>query len=182
MRKLLATMLPQYVILLEHHLPSVQQWRRPMMRSVVHLIQMINHGSYEHASLLGIADQLLKLVETPTLQKNIRAHASNVETELMEVTIAALVKLVNHPSVLAHVKQAHATSPLLQLTTCEYEPLVLNVYSLLALTMNEEDIRTMPNAGRLLYVITDSLKTTLTRTPDNKTSIEQLLEILKGKH
>ena len=182
MHKLLSTMLSKYVTLLEHHLPSVQQWRRPMMRCVVHLIQMINHGSHEYSSLLDVADQLLKLAETPSLQKNIRANASNVETELLDVTIAALVKMVNNPSVLAHVKQAHATNQLLPLTTCEYEPLALNAYSLLAQTMNEEDIRAMPNAGRLLSVITDSLKKTVTRTPDSKASVEQLLEILKGKY
>lgn len=182
-------MLPDYIQVLQKHVPFVQQWRKPMMRCVMHLMEMINHGLYEHASLLNLIadhlpliDQMMKLVETPMLQKNICANASNLETDLMHIVISFLVNMINSPSVLAYVKQARIAEKLLPLTSSLYEPLVLNVYSLLAFTMHEEDIEAMPNIGRLLYVIVDSLKKTLIRSPDNKASIEKLFETLKGKH
>jgi len=55
------------------------------------------------------------------------------------------------------------------------------VYTLLAYTTHEDDIKAMPSPGRLLATIIQSLKTTIAQKPERKTQIEQLLEILKGK-
>jgi hypothetical protein len=54
------------------------------------------------------------------------------------------------------------------------------VYTLLAYATHEEDIQAMPNPGRLLSTIIDTLMRTLEDTPSKTNNIEQLLETLKG--
>jgi hypothetical protein len=89
--------------------------------------------------------------------------------------------MISEPAILAHIKQCQVADSFLRLTSCKYEPLVFNVYTLLAYTTREEDIKAMDNPGRLFNTIIESLKTTLNEKPENKTQIEQLLETLKGK-
>jgi hypothetical protein len=89
--------------------------------------------------------------------------------------------MMSEPTILAHIKQSHAATVFLRLTSCKYEPLVFNVYTLLAYTTHEDDIKIMHNSDRLLIAIIQSLKTTLNQRPERSTQIEQLLETLKGE-
>jgi hypothetical protein len=148
---------------------------------------MINHGANQfqtNAKLvsghLSLIDNVLKLVNEPILYNNLRETLSNVETTLMNTAISFLVNMISEPSILAHIKQSKVTGVFLRLTTCSYEPLVFNVYALLAYTMHEEDIKTMHNPGRLFTNIIKSLKMTMKEAQNNKSHKEQLLETLKG--
>jgi hypothetical protein len=89
--------------------------------------------------------------------------------------------MIGEPSILAHIKQSKVTGVFLRLTTCSYEPLVFNVYALLAHTTHEEDIKAMHNPGRLLATTIESLRAALNEKREKKSQIEQLLETLKGK-
>ena len=189
MESLLTTMLPRYASLLSKKVSAVSEWKRSMIRSMVHLLKMMDHGSGDLSVTarlvsghLSVIDDVLKLLDAPILYKNIRSSLSNGETMLMNGAISFLVSMISEPAILAHIKQARVASLFLRLTSCEYEALVLNVYTLLAYTTHEEDIQAMPNPGRLLSTIIDTLIKTLEETPAKTTNIEQLLETLKGKY
>jgi hypothetical protein len=187
MEDLLSTMLPRYVILLDKLVPSVNNWKQLAIRAMLHLLETINHGASQfqtNAKLvsahLRLIDHVLKLIDQPILYNNLHATLSNTETIFISTAVNFLVNMINEPIILAHIKQCHVTPVFLRLTSCQYEPLVLNVYTLLAYTTHEEDIKAMDNPGRLLSIIIESLKTTLDQTPNKRTQIEQLLETLKG--
>jgi hypothetical protein len=180
-------MLPQYVELLDRLVPSAHKWKRSMIRSVHHLLEMINHGANQFqtnaklvSSYLPLIDDVLKLVDEPIFYNNLHEILSNLETNFMNTAINFLVNMLSEPAILAHIKQCQVADAFLRLTSCKYEPLVFNVYTLLAYTTREEDIKAMYNPGRLLATIIKSLKTTLDRTPNDKSHEEQLLETLKG--
>ena len=98
----------------------------------------------------------------------------------MNSCVSFLVNMISDPTILAHIKQRQVANVFLRLTTCKYEPLVFNIYALLAYTTHEEDIKKMDNPGRLLATIIKSLKVTLKKMPNNHSHKEQLLETLKG--
>jgi hypothetical protein len=188
MENLLSIMLPQYSQLLDQLVLSVHQWERSMLRSVHHLLDVINHGANQfqtNAKLvsghLSLIDNVLKLVNEPILYNNIHETLSNLETILMHTAISFLVNMISEPSILAHIKQSQVTGIFLRLTTCPYEPLVFNVYALLAYTTHEEDIKAMHNPGRLLATTIESLRIALNEKREKKAQTEQLLETLKGK-
>jgi hypothetical protein len=196
MSSLLTAMLPQYASLLAKVVPSAARWKRPMMRVILHLLTTIAHGSSSQSSTtaqlvsghLAVIDHVLRLVDEPTLYQSLGPSTSSssststtsLATLVMETAIEFLVDMIGEPSILAHVKQRQATRSFLRLTTCEYEPVVLNAYSLLAYTTHEDDIKAMKDPGRLLSVIIGSLQSAVDRTPSNTTNIEQLLKTLKG--
>ena len=187
MDHLLSSMLSQYVELFNKFVPSSSNWKRAMIRSFDHLLDIINHGSdhfqtnAKHISNYpSLIDNVLKLINEPILYNNISETLSNVETILMNREISFLVNMINEPTILSYIKQTKSVGVFLRLTSCKYEPLIFNVYTLLAYTTREEDIIAMQNPGRLLTIILRALKTTLDRTPDNKNHVEQLLETLKG--
>ena len=189
MESLLSTILPRYAQLLDQCILSVHQWERPMLRSVHHLLEMINHGANQFqtnaklvSSHLSLIDDVLKLVNEPILYNNIHQTLSDLETILMDTSISFLVNMISEPSILAHIKQSQVTGVFLRLTTCAYEPLVFNVYALLAYTTHEEDIKAMHNPGRLLATTIESLRVALNEKREKKAQIEQLLETLKGKN
>ncbi|CAF4704661.1 unnamed protein product, partial [Rotaria magnacalcarata] len=64
-------------------------------------------------------------------------------------------------------------------TSFQSKSLVLNVYTLLAHTTCEEDVKAMPNSGRLLSTIIESIEKAFVGKPETTTLIEQLLETLK---
>jgi len=188
MESLLSTMLPQYTESLDELVLFAHDWKRSMIRSVHHLLEIVNHGAdqfqinsklvRDHLSLI---DDVLKLVDEPIFFNNLRERLSNIETIFMDTCISFLVNMISEPAILTHIKQCQVADTFLRLTSCKYEPLVFNVYTLLAYTTREEDIKAMYNPGRLLATILKALKTTLDRTPNDKSHIEQLLETLKGK-
>ena len=145
---------------------SISEWKKAMLRSMYHLMMMINHRSSHTSSVtstlvsehLSLIDCVLKLVDAPILYNHLDGKSSNVETLLMNVVIDFLVNMINEPSILAHIKQARMAERFLRLTSCGDEQLVLNVHTLLAYTTHEEDIAAMPNAGQLLSIIVESLK------------------------
>ena len=195
MSSLLTTMLPHYASLLGKFVPSASRWKRPMLRVILHLLTLIAHGSSRQSSTtaqlvsrhLPVIDHVLRLVDEPTLYQSLgpststSTSAPSLSALVMETAVEFLVDMIGEPSILAHVKQRQATRAFLRLTTCAYEPVVLNAYSLLAYTTHEEDIKAMKDPGRLLSVIIGSLQSAVSRTPSNTTNIEQLLKTLKGK-
>jgi hypothetical protein len=187
MESLLSTMLPSYVILLDKLVPSANSWKRSIIRSIQHLFKIINHGANQfqiNAKLisnhLSLIDHVLKLVNEPIFYNNLREKLSNPETTFMNTAINFLVNMISEPIILAHIKQCQVAHIFLRLTSCQYEPLAFKVYTLLAYTMHEEDIKAMQNPGRLLAPIIKALKITLKQTSNNESYKEQLLEILKG--
>jgi hypothetical protein len=187
MESLLSTMLPRYVTILNKLVPSANRWNQSMIRSMQYLLKTINHGANQFptnaklvSSHLPLIDRVLKLLDEPIFYNNLRETLSNPETSFVHTAISFLVNMINEAEILAHIKQSQAARVFLRLTSCAYEPLVLNVYLLLAYTTHEEDIKAMHNPGRLLATIIESLKTILYQKPGKRTQIEQLFETLKG--
>jgi hypothetical protein len=190
MHTLLSTMLPKYVAVLGRVLvSSPQQWSESTMRCVETLLSMIAHGADQFADnrkIIGehvaVVDHFLQLVDEPALCSKVRASTPTVEMMVMRSAMRLLVRLMGEPSVLSHLKERHAASIFLRLTTCADEVVVLNAYSLLAHTTNEEDIETMPGSDRLLQTIIQSLQATVNNTSGKTSETEQLLETLKGEN
>ncbi|CAF2606175.1 unnamed protein product [Rotaria sp. Silwood2] len=187
MENLLSVMLPQYVTLLDKIVPTVHNWNQSTTEAVNQLLQIINHGANQfqiNAKLvsehLSLIDHVLKLVNEPIFYNNLEETLSNSETNFMNTAISFLVNMISEPAILAQVKESQVTPVFLRLTSCQYKPLVLNVYTLLAYTTYEEDIKAMHDVGRLLATIIESLKIVLNRKPEKRTQVEQLLETLKG--
>lgn len=181
-------MLPKYEQLLTNLIPNINTWKKTTIENVDYLLQLLNHGA-NHSTInaklvsnhLPLIDSVLKIVDQPMLFNNLHESLSNVETSLMNSCVSFLVNMIGDPMILAHIKQCQVANVFLRLTTCKYEPLVFNVYALLAYTTHEEDIKKMHNPGRLLATIIKSLKMTLRRMPDDQSHKEQLLETLKGE-
>ena len=159
-----------------------------MIRCVDSLLSMINHGTSEFdnnvkvvSEHLPLVDHVLRLVDEASLYENISETLSNGETLLLNSAMRFLVIMKNESNILAHMKESHKTESFLRLTSCRYEGIVLNAYTLLAYTAREEDIKTMPESDRLLHTIVQSLKTTVDDKFEKKNETEQLLEILKGR-
>lgn len=187
MEDLLSSMLSQYVKLLDKIIPSVQQWNQATIQVVNKLLQIINHGANELqtntkivAGNLSLINHVLNLVNQPILYDNLRETLSNPETILMNTAISFLVNMISEPAIMAHIKQTHVALAFLRLTKCPSKPLVLNVYTLLAYTTHEEDIKAMQYPGRLLSTVIESIKLALDRKSGKGTQIEQLFETLKG--
>ncbi|CAF0801731.1 unnamed protein product [Adineta ricciae] len=187
MHTLLSTMLPHYVTMLDKAMPSCSHWSQSMIRCVDALLSMINHGTGEFdnnvklvSEHLPLIDHVLRLVDEASLYENISETLSNGETLLLNSAMRFLVIMKNESNILAHMKESHKTESFLRLTSCRYEGIVLNAYTLLAYTAREEDIKTMPESDRLLHTIVKSLKTTVDDKFEKKNETEQLLEILKG--
>ncbi|CAF3716287.1 unnamed protein product [Adineta steineri] len=187
MRTLLPVMLPQYLKILDRFVPSAHSWNRAMLRSIEHLLRIINHGA-DHSptnaklisNYLPLISHILNLLNEPKFYNNLHPTLSNSETKLINTSISFLVNMINEPTILAHIKQSHVALSFLRLTSCQNETLLLNVYTLLAYTTHEDDMKSMKNSDRLLSTIVQSLKITLNGNSDQSTQMEQLLETLKG--
>ncbi|CAF4902251.1 unnamed protein product [Rotaria sp. Silwood1] len=187
MENLLSTMLPQYVTLLDKIVPTAHNWKRAMIRSVQYLLKTINHGANHYqinaklvSKHLSLIDHVLKLLDEPIFYNNLQGSLSNLETNFINTAISFLVNMISEPAILAQIKESQVTPVFLRLTSCQYQPLVLNIYNLIADTTREEDIKQMHKPGQLLENIINSLKTTLDESSNDTSHQEQLFETLKG--
>lgn len=188
MENLLSIMLPQYIQLFDKLVSTINEWKRTTIESVYYLLQIINHGAnyfQTNAKLMNsdllFVDNVLKIVNEPILYNNLQQTLSNAETKLMNTAISFLETIIREPTILAHIKQRELTNVFLRLTSCQYEPLVFSVYALLARITREEDIKAMPNPGRLLAPIIESLNIAVRNTSDDEDHKLHLLEVLKGR-
>ena len=151
-----------------------------MIRCVDSLLSMINHGTSEFdnnvkvvSEHLPLVDHVLRLVDEASLYENISETLSNGETLLLNSAMRFLVIMKNESNILAHMKESHKTESFLRLTSCRYEGIVLNAYTLLAHATHEDDIKTIPNLNEILGKILQSLKSTLKEKSDKKSQTKQ---------
>lgn len=185
MTDLLTKMLPKYVTILNQLKPSIQQWKRPVIRAVNYLFKIVNHGSINSNVIAGhipIIDHVLTVINTPLFYNNPQETISNPETHLIHTVVSLLANYINQPTVLAHIKQQHVTSSLLRFTSAEYQPIVYNIYTVLAHTISEDDIKSMQNPGILLSTAVNRLQGEIEKKSDNQDQVIQLLQVLKGIH
>lgn len=185
MTNLLGQMLSQYTIILDRLRPPTLQWKRPVIRAVNHLLKIVNHGSVNPNVIAGhipFIDHVSTLIDTPTFYNQLRDTLSNPETHLIHIAVSLIANYINEPTVLAHIKQKNVTSSFLRFTSAKYEPLVYNVYTILAHTTSEDDIKSMQNPGVLLSTVVNRLKMEMEKPSGNQHQVVQLLEVLKGSH
>ena len=182
MHSLLSAMVPQYVVMLGRVLGSSSEWSESTMRCVESLLSTIAHGVDQCAGNtkvigehVGLVDHVLRVVEKPVVRSNVRA------TMLVRSAMRLLVAVMGEPSVLAHLKERHAASTFLRLTSCGDEAVVLNACTLLAFATDEEDIQTLPNLDQLVATIIQLLRLSHIDKSTESDRTEELLEILKGK-
>jgi hypothetical protein len=147
------------------------------------MLKVVNHGPTNGKFVsdhLPFIDHILKILDVPKFHNSPLEKLSNRETNLINTAVSLLVNIIDEPKIITHIKQKHGSSSFLRLTSAQYEPLVNNVYTLLAYTITEDDIKSMHNPGILLSTIVKALQTTITEKPKNEDEIIQLLETLKG--
>lgn len=183
MNNLLSTMLPKYIEILDKLVPRANKWNRQTTRAVTQMFKLVNHGPTNGKIVrdhLPFIDHILKIFDTPKFHNNPLKALSNRETNLINTAVSLLLNIINEPTIVTYIKQKHGSSSFLRLTSAQYEPLVFNVYTLLAYTTTENDIKSMHNPGILLSTVVKALQTTITENPNNEDEVIQLLETLKG--
>jgi hypothetical protein len=189
MEQVLDVMLPRYVAILDKHIQTIQQWKRPIMRAIHNLIITIVYAEeYFHSytyteSFRSLINHLLTILNESTLIKKIHPNSNNIETLLIDATLIVFNVLVYQPNALDYIKQQKSSTIFRQLTKTSYEKIVLNAYMMLAYTIDDNDLKTSSDDLIQLFSTTFNLleKTMANMNRENiDRSILQLLETLKG--
>jgi hypothetical protein len=191
-------MLPRYVSILDKHMKTIKEWKRPIMRSIHNLIITVVYAEgffspySKTESFRSLINHLLNILNEPSLISKIHPNANNIETLLIDATLVVFNVLVYESDALDYIKQCQPMDIFRQLTKTPYETIVLNAYMMLAYTMDDTDIKTSPDDLNQLLSTTFNLlqKTIETRQQmsidqnSNRENIDrnilQLLETLKG--
>ena len=94
-------MLPRFISILNKHITTIKQWRRPMMRSIHHLLTTLLFAegyftSYLNTkSLRSLINHLLRLMNESILIDKIQKVSHNVETLIIEVALRILNMFVD---------------------------------------------------------------------------------------
>ena len=183
MANFLRTMLPKYTSILGRLISSVNQWTRPMMRSIGLLLQIVDQGSNNPNVISNhqpFIDYVLSIIDVPSFYNHLQELLSHPQTFLMYSAVSLLAHYIKEPTVLAHIKQKKITHAFLRLTTAKYEQLVFNASTILAQTTSEDDIKSMSNPGVLLSTVVKGLKTEMGKESADQSQVLQLIGTLKG--
>jgi hypothetical protein len=189
MEQVLEVMLPRYVAILDKHIQTIKQWKRPIMRAIHNLIITIVYGEGYFSSYIYtesfrlLINHLLTILNESTLIKKIHPNSNNIETLLIDATLVVFNVLIYEPNALDFIKQRKPSKIFRKLTKTPYETIVLNAYMMLAYTIDDNDIKASSNDLIKLFSTTFNL---LQKTMNNNGSMNtdrstlQLLETLKG--
>lgn len=186
---MLEIMLPRYVAILDQHIQTIKQWRRPIMRAIHNLIITIVFAEgyfspYTHTDLFrSLINHLLTILNEPTFIERIHPDSNNMETLLIDAALIVFNVLVYEPNALDYIKQCKPSKIFRKLTESPYETIVFNAYMMLAYTIDEEEIRASPDdLPQLLSTVVNLLRKTMTNPEqmNHDRSVLQLLETLKG--
>src|SRR5437588_11982651 len=120
-------MLPRYVSILDKHMKTIKEWKRPMMRAVHNLIITIAYAegyfsSYTNTeSFRSLINHLLNILNESTLIDKIHQNSNNIETLLIDATLVVFSVLVYESDALDYIKQCKPTTIFRQLTKTPYE-------------------------------------------------------------
>ena len=186
---MLEIMLPRYVDILDQHIPTIHQWKRPIMRAIHNLIITIVFAEgyfspYVHTdSFRSLVNHMLTILKERTFIDQIHPYSNNMETLLIDAALIVFNVLVYESNALDYIKQCKPSNIFRKLTEASYETISLNAYMMLAYTIDKEEIRASPDdLPRLLLTTVNLLrKTTVSLEQMNHNrSVLQLLETLKG--
>lgn len=188
-------MLPRYVAILDKHIKTIKQWKRPIMRAMHNLIITIIYaegyfGLHTRTDTFRqLIHHLLTILNQPILIEKIHPDLNNIETLLIDAILVVFSVLVYESNALDFIKKCKPIEIFRQLTKVSYETIALNAQMMLAYTINDQDMKTsQDDLVRLLSTTFNLLKNTINRQQQINTNQEnldrniiQLLETLKGK-
>jgi hypothetical protein len=191
--QVLEVMLPRYVSILDEHMKTIKDWNRPIMRAIHNLIITIIYAegyfsSYtKTASFRELINHILNILNEQKLIDKIQSNSNNIETLLIDATLVVFNVLIYESDALDYIKRCKPTEIFRQLTKTSNEIIVLNAYTMLAYTMDNNDIKILQDDLTQLLSTTINL---LRKTIENPQQIDinqnidrnilQLLETLKG--
>lgn len=196
---MLDQMLPRYAEIFDQHMKSIKSWRRPVMRAIHNLLNILIHAEdsfVEHAStrsFQALINHFLRLVDQRTILEKIRSNSNNMESLIIDAVVIILTTLVFDADALDYIRRRKPTELFRQLTFAPRQSIVLNAYMLMAYTIDEEGIKNSSgDFGQLIQNIADVLnKNIAIRDRLNRNdrqnleavdrNIMQLIETLKGK-
>jgi len=197
--QVLDVMLPRYVSILDKHVQTIKQWKRPMMRAMHNLIITIIYaegffGTYTKTDTFRqLIKHLLTILDQPTLIQRIQPNSNNVETLLIDAVLVVFSVLVYESNALDFIKQCKPIEIFRNLMKVSHETIPLNAQMMLAYTINDRDMKTsQDDLVRLLSTTFNLLKKTIDKQQQEvnlnanvkqeniERNIIQLLETLKG--
>lgn len=189
-------MIPRYALILDQHIPSINQWNSPFIEAVHHLLLTVIYAKDSYSSFANgepfrwLIDHLIRIISTWSLIKYINDKFLTPQTILINVALRTLTTFVHEPDLLIYIKNLQITSRFRSLIFLPNESIVLHAYVMLTYTLEEDEIKaSKKDAGRLLSKIFDSLRKKLrllsnTTNSQNNHHLERdislLIEALHG--
>ncbi|UJR21493.1 hypothetical protein I4U23_024577 [Adineta vaga] len=162
--QVLEVMLPRYVSILDTHIRTIKKWRRPVKLAIYHLLTILVFAEGYFLTFLSnellqtLINHLLRLVNESTLINQIREIPDNSESLLVDAALQVINVLVREPDALDYIKQCKPTMTFRRLLSTPCETIITNTYTILAYSIDENDIKHLDDyLTPLLFTILSAL-------------------------
>ncbi|CAF1333726.1 unnamed protein product [Didymodactylos carnosus] len=180
--RLFEIMIPRFDEILNQYVPSIKQWKAPVMRSIHHIVSMLNYGASKYQSCskrlgekMSIIDNILIILEEPVMINNIVENLTNQQTILINTICVFMSNIIYDSTILTYLKQKELTPRFTALTQSKNEQIRLNCQMILGYIMKEDDVT---DPQKILAKVVDNLKKAL--NGNSTENIDVLAESLKG--
>ncbi|CAF1265876.1 unnamed protein product [Didymodactylos carnosus] len=160
--KLLQTMIEKYIKIYDHFLPSIEQWKHSLTRSIYCMTHLI---SYHDKNLNGCEEKLVhnlsQILNSTNLFRNISSIGINSETLLIEAALRILNELTLNPTTLAMVREKQLNDTIIKFTKVENDEITLKACQLLGSIMSEDEFKQTVDLVKVTEVAINNLKDAL---------------------
>ncbi|CAF1049409.1 unnamed protein product [Didymodactylos carnosus] len=143
---------------------TVSNWNESMMKAVQYISYVLRRfGEFDSTRKrlnghLKIIDSIMMILNSSHLHHQVLKQEQNVETTLIYTAIWVLSSLENDSELTAYIKANHNTQTFMTLTNAKYKPIQTYAYKILAVVMNEDDIKQSDDPGKITTVFIDFIK------------------------
>ncbi|CAF1022540.1 unnamed protein product [Didymodactylos carnosus] len=160
------TMLNRYLEILEQFIPLIKQWSNDLIIQVMsYLTGILQYTSIRELQQkylnvhLKLIDAIIVILNAPNLLDKLVEGTTDSMSCLIFTAITYLYGLIFHPTFATVIKEKQLTSTFVKLAEISNdEHIQIHTYRILAMIMNENDIKTLANPAKITEVFINFIK------------------------
>ncbi|CAF4246723.1 unnamed protein product [Didymodactylos carnosus] len=160
--KLLQIMIESYIKIYDNFIPSIEQWKHSLTRSIYCMTHLI---SYHDKNLNGyeekLVDNLTQILNSTNLFRNISSIGINSEILLIEAALRILSELTLNLATLAMVREKQLNDTITKFTKVENDDITLKACQLLGSIMSDDEFKQTVDLVKVTEVVINNLKDVL---------------------
>ncbi|CAF1392857.1 unnamed protein product [Didymodactylos carnosus] len=159
------TKFDHYLEIFGQFMQSIEKWNSSLIKAMSYatgILQYISAGEVQRQKYLDLhlklMDYIIVILKSPNINELLKGYVTTALSRLIYTAIVYLFGLSIDPTFLTIIKENELAQTFLTLTEANDDMIQVNTYRLLAMILDENEIKTLANPAKITRVFRDYIE------------------------